>query len=378
MTETSSENLEKDENEKIPDSVAKKKKDPVKILTRVVLILSILIFTWYVLSDRHTPYTDQGAIKGLAIPIAPRVSGYLTDINVNLHSRVKAGDMIFQLDPRPFEIALKTAEANLENTAQQVGARSATVKSSAANLGVARAQLDRAQRNYDRVQSVLEENPGALSQADKDRAETSLMQATERVTSAMANLERDQQQLGISGEKNAQFRASLAAVEQAQLDLEFSTIYAPANGIIDSYNVDLGFFSQSGQPLAMFISSTDIWIQADLKENNLANTKIGDKVEFALDLTPGEIYEGTVKSIGSGVTSGYSDRNDLPSVQNSKGWLRDPQRFPVIISIDDQEVRDMSRLGAQVDVVIYTGESTILNSIARFRIRLNSYLSFLR
>ncbi len=361
-----------------PDSAKKKKTDPVKILTRVVLILSIVIFTWYVLSDRHTPYTDQGTIKGLAIPVAPRVSGYLTKINVNLHSKVKAGDVIFQLDKRPFEIALKTAEANLENTAQQVGARSATVKSSAANLGVARAQLDRAQRNYDRVQSVLEENPGALSQADRDRAETSLMQATERVTSAQANLERDQQQLGISGEKNAQFRASLAALEQAQLDLEFSTVYAPADGIIDSYNVDLGYFSQSGQPLAMFISSTDIWIQADLKENNLANTKIGDKVEFALDLTPGKIYEGTIKSIGSGVTSGYADRNELPSVQSSKGWLRDPQRFPVIISIDQQEIRDMSRLGAQVDVVIYTGESAILNSIARFRIRLNSYLSFLR
>ena len=356
----------------------KKKVDPVKLFTYIILIICLVVFIWHVFSDRQTPYTDQAKIKGLAIPIAPRVSGYITQINVRLHSMVKQGDTIFQIDRRPFDMAVKSAEAKLDNTAQQVGARTATVKSSAGRLGMARAQLDRSQRNYNRVQIVLKENPGALSLFDRDQAETTLSQAIEQVASAEADLEKSQQQLGISGPENAQFRAALVALQEAQLDLAFSTIYAPANGVIESYNLDLGYYSQEGQSMAMFVSNTDLWIEADMKENNISNMKIGDKVELLLDIEPGVIHEGTVRSIGYGVNTGYADRSELPNVKSSSGWLRDPQRFPVIISFDNNKLISYSRLGGQVDVVVYTGDSGFLNTIGSWRIRLNSWLSFLR
>ena len=356
----------------------KRKVDPVKLFTYIILLICLVVFIWHVFSDRQTPYTDQAKIKGLAIPIAPRVSGYITQINVRLHSMVKQGDTIFQIDRRPFDMAVKSAEAKLDNTAQQVGARTATVKSSAGRLGMAKAQLDRAQRNYNRVQIVLKENPGALSLFDRDQAETTLSQAIEQVASAEADLEKSQQQLGISGPENAQFRAALVALQEAQLDLAFSTIYAPANGVIESYNLDLGYYSQAGQSMAMFVSTTDLWIEADMKENNISNMKIGDKVELLLDVEPGVIHEGTVRSIGYGVNTGYADRSELPNVESSSGWLRDPQRFPVIISFDNNKLISNSRLGGQVDVVVYTGDSGLLNTIGSWRIRLNSWLSFLR
>jgi multidrug resistance efflux pump len=356
----------------------KKKVDPVKLFTYIILVICLAVFIWHVFSDRQTPYTDQAKIKGLAIPIAPRVSGYITQINVRLHSMVEQGDTIFQIDRRPFDMAVKSAEAKLDNTAQQVGARTATVKSSAGRLGMARAQLDRAQRNYNRVQIVLKENPGALSLFDRDQAETTLSQAIEQVASAEADLEKSQQQLGISGPENAQFRAALVALQEAQLVLAFSTIYAPANGVIESYNLDLGYYSQEGQSMAMFVSNTDLWIEADMKENNISNMKVGDRVELLLDVEPGVIHQGTVRSIGYGVNTGYADRSELPNVKSSSGWLRDPQRFPVIIAFDNNELISYSRLGGQVDVVVYTGDSRFLNTIGRWRIRLNSWLSFLR
>jgi multidrug resistance efflux pump len=191
-------------------------------------------------------------------------------------------------------------------------------------------------------------------------------------------LEKAQQQLGISGPENAQFRAALVALQEAQLDLAFSTIYAPANGVIESYNLDLGYYSQEGQSMAMFVSKTDLWIEADMKENNISNMKIGDKVELLLDVEPGVIHEGTVRSIGYGVNTGYADRSELPNVKSSSGWLRDPQRFPVIISFDNNKLIKHSRLGGQVDVVVYTGDNGLLNTIGSWRIRLNSWLSFLR
>jgi multidrug resistance efflux pump len=357
----------------------KQEKSPVKIVTLTVLLISLLFLIWYVLSDRRVPYTDQARIEGLMVPVVPKVSGYLTQIRVGLHSEIKVGDTLFQIDKRPFELAVAMSEANLDNTAQNVASKTASVKSSAGRLGVARAQLERAQRDWNRVQLVLKENPGALSQADKDQSETALLQATEQVSSAEADLERAQQNLGISGEQNAQFRASVKALEQAQLDLAYTTIIASTPGYIESFSIDLGYYAAAGQPLATLVSEGESWIQADLKENNISLMKSGDKVEIILDILPGKIFTGKVKSIGHGVSTGNTDRGDLPSISASQGWLRDPQRFPVIITIDDKSVLKQLRQGGQVDVVVFTGKETgLLPLLGKLRIRIISMMSYVR
>jgi len=353
-------------------------KSPVRMITLTVLVISMLFLAWYILSDRHVPYTDQARINGLMQPVVPKVSGYITKINVSLHSRVEVGDTLFRIDQRPFVIAVERARAELDNTAQSVAARTASVKSSAGRLGVAKAQLDRAQRNWDRVQKVLQENPGALSQSDRDQAETALSQATEQVASAEADLERAQQSLGISGEENPRFQSALRALEQAELDLAYTSIVAASAGYIESFSIDLGFYASAGQPLATLVAETGMWIQADMKENNLSNMNPGDRVEFSLDVEPGKVFKGTVSSIGYGVSTGNTNRGDLPSVSGATGWLRDPQRFPVIIFIDPGEVGTNIRLGGQADVIVYTGDHGLLNAIGRFRIRLLSWLSYAR
>ena len=354
-------------------------RDPVRRITRIVLVVCAVVFVVYLLSDRHTPYTDQANVQALIVPIVPRVAGHLTEVNVRLHSIVAQGDALFQLDRRPFELAVRTAEASFDNASQQVGALSATVKSAAGRLGSSRAQLDRAQRNFNRTQRILEKNPGALSQADRDRTETSLDQAVERVASAEADLDRAKQQLGTTGPDNSQLRAAIVALEKAQLDLAFTTIHAPAEGVIESFNVDIGHFAAAGQPLATFVSTNDVWIQADMRENNISRVDIGDRVEFTLDVAPGRVFEGRVRSVGYGVSSsGGSGRGSLPTVRGSTGWLREPQRFPVIIAFDQEPVAGLLRAGGQADVVIYTGRRPVLNAIGRLNIRLKSLLSFVR
>ena len=379
-TEEKSEEAKTNDEESISVSDNEPKKaDRVRRITRIVLTVCLLIFIWYLFADRFTPYTDQARIKTLVVPIVPRVSGYLTEVNVRLHSIVSEGQLLFQIDKRPYELAVRKAEANLDNIAQQIGVLTATVKSAAGRLGVTKAQLDRAQRNYNRTQSVLEKNPGALSQADVDRTETSLAQALERLVSAEADLDKAKQELGTTGPDNPQLRAAVVTLEQAQLDLAFTSIHAPSPGVIESFNVDVGHYGQSGQPLATFISTHDVWIQADMRENNITNIKKGNEVEFGLDIAPGRIFNGTVRSIGYGVSSGGSNnRGDLPTVSNSQSWLRDPQRFPVIIKMSDDEILGLIRSGAQADVIIYTGSNPILNLIAWFQIRISSWLSYVR
>jgi len=271
---------------------APKSSNPIRRVTQVVLAVLGVYFILHILADRLTPYTDQARVQSLTTPIVPRVAGYLTEVDVRLHSAVESGDRMFVIDPRPYRIALQKAEANVDLAAQQIGAQSATVKSAAAQLGVARAQLDRAQRNYSRTQTILQSNPGALSQADKDQSETALDQALERVTSAEASLQRAREQLGAEGSENAQLRNALAALEQAQLDLEYTEIIAPSRGVIESFNVAVGYYTQPGQPIATFVSHGDQWIAAEMKENNLGRIDVDDPVEFILDVAPGRIEPG--------------------------------------------------------------------------------------
>ena len=172
MTEESknTEEVEQSENEEVK-APEKKKVNPVVWTTRIVLLLAAIVFIWYVYSDRFTPYTDQARVTEITIPVVPRVSGNLIDVRVKLHSVVKTGDLLFQIDTSQYALAVRGAEANIENVVQQLGAQSASVKAAASAVGVARAQLDRAQRNYNRTERVIKKNPGALSQADIDRVE---------------------------------------------------------------------------------------------------------------------------------------------------------------------------------------------------------------
>lgn len=374
------------DNDSIPDSntqtdssVKKEKKSPIKLITKIVLIVSLLFFVWYVLSERHTPYTDQARIKGLVTPVTSRVSGNIIDVRIKLHTNIKAGDTLFLIDPSPFKIAVLKAEANIDNAVQSVAASSSSVKSAAGKLGVAKAQLERAQRNWDRVQKVMRDNAGALSESDKDQAETALLQATEQVASSQANLDRSKQSLGDSGPDNPKIRAAIQDLEKAQLDLAFTAIIAPTDGVIESFDIDLGYFASAGQPLTTLISHSDVWIQADMKENNLSLLKVGDPVKYTFDIAPGHVYEGTIRSLGYGVTTDQTNKGGLPSISNKNSWLRDPQRFPVIISFNKEALDVLPiRLGGQVDVVAYTGDNWILNSIASFRIKFNSWLSYVR
>ena len=260
--------------------------NPVALITFLVLAFCVALFVWHLMADRFTPYTDQARVETFIVPIAPQVSGYLVEIPVVLHERVKEGQVLAQIDREPFELAARSARAALANAGQQVGAQTAGVESAAGRLGVSRARLERSQRNYDRVQRVSERNPGALSEADRDAADASLEQAQAQLFSSKAELERAKQTLGSEGPDNPMIESAAAALETAQFNLAQTTVTAASEGLIDSLQLDVGHYAQAGQPLMTFVSIKDAWIQANMRENNLYHLKPGDPVELVLDIAP--------------------------------------------------------------------------------------------
>jgi multidrug resistance efflux pump len=170
----------------------------------------------------------------------------------------------------------------------------------------------------------------------------------------------------------------MASLEQAEFNLAQTVLRAPSSGVIESLSLDVGHFAAAGQPLMTFVSASDLWIEADLRENNLANLKPGDPVEILLDVAPGEVFHGVIQSVGFGVSQGRSgSRGELPQVKQTTGWLRQPQRFPVVITLDDEVPRSLLRVGAQATVMVYTGRH-LLNPFGRLVMRFFSIMSYVR
>jgi len=351
--------------------------DPVRVFTALVLAFCIALFVWHLASDRFTPYTSEARVATYTVPIAPQISAYVTEVLVVPNERVEEGQILVQLDRKPFELAVQSARAALAKAGQEVGARTASVDSAAAVIAVANARLERARRNYDRVQRVSKKNPGALSEADRDRAATSLEQAKAELISAKADLERAKQRLGATGPENPMIESAVAAVDMALYNLSQTTVAAPGDGWIGNLQLDVGHFAAAGQPLMSFISAKDAWIEADMRENNLLHIEPGDPVEILLDVAPGRVFHGAVRSVGVGVSTGQgASPGELPVIEGAKGWLRDPQRFPVYVSVGDDVPARLLRTGGQANVVVYTGDRPLLNTLGRWRIRLVAWLSY--
>jgi len=353
------------------------KQDPVRWVTLFVFIFCLFLFVWYVAADRLAPWTDQARVQGFIIPITPEVSGEVIRVNVVADQVVKAGELLLEIDPEDYEIAVRRAESNLELAGQDVGAGSANIDSTIARLAEARAELKRKRSDLERTQNIYKQDPGAVSEAEIDRRQAGVEQSESKVTSLRAEVEKARQQAGSEGEDNARIRDARAALKQAQINLSETKLYAPSDGGITNLTVAEGFYAKSGTPLMTFISATDVWIKAYLRENSLSNLKIGDPVEIVLDVAPGKIFKGKVSSIGYGISQPSGGATgELETVKADSGWLRDAQRFPVIIKFSDDSSRGIRRHGGQADVQIYTGDHFIINTLGRIWIRLMSCLSY--
>jgi multidrug resistance efflux pump len=127
-----------------------------------------------------------------------------------------------------------------------------------------------------------------------------------------------------------------------------------------------------------FIAVDNIWIQADFTENNLGNIQPGNKVQIVFDVLPGEVFSGSVRELGFGVAIDSAPLGSLPTINNDQGWLRASQRYPVLIDFDLPSRQGTSglRVGSQAAVVVFTGSNSLINSLARLQIWLNSILTY--
>lgn len=362
-------------------SVASAPPNPARKIILIALCVLLLMYIYHVAADRITPYTSQATVDTLLVQIAPEVTGQVTEVGVKDNTPVKKGQVMFRIDPEPFQIALRKAEADLA-----VALQGAEV--SAVEIGVAQAALQKqrvdlaASRQLGKIIiDLVDQRALAETLAIRARADISKTQAD--VRRAEAELERARQNLGAAGYGNPKVQQAVAAIQQARLNLANSTVVAPADGIVTNLRLSAGQYVSQSQPLLSFIQFGPRWISAAMRENQLGNLEPGDKVLVALDDNPGRLFPGRVDSIGWGVAQGgEAPTGQLPDVQSPNGWLREPQRFPVRIILtptdDDKPTLAYGRSGAQANVMVFTNDDSILNPIGRLYMRVVALLSYLR
>lgn len=352
----------------------------VKIGGAGIMLVIILTLAWYLTADRFTPYTQQARVQGFVVGVAPKVGGVVTRVWVKNDEIVKVDQSLFEIDRSQYEIALKRAQSDLENTLKKIGAGAAGVESAKANLLAAQANETKAEQDATRQERLYKEDKGSISVRRLETARSTLAQARAKVLVARAEIQRAIEQKGGEGEDNAQLKSALSAVEKATLDLENTVVRASANGMVTDLRADVGLFAGAGNPVLTLIAIQDFWIRAEFTENNLGHMRVGAPVELVVDALPGKVFSGTVSSIGLGVAAGQPPpAGTLPTIENNRDWLRQSQRYPVIINIDKEQhgqLHGQVRIGGQVEVMVYTEEAGLLKTLGKWYMRVMSWFSY--
>jgi multidrug resistance efflux pump len=354
--------------------------DPSGQAVKWVVCLIVVSLIWYLFADRFTPYTQQARVQAYVVSVAAEASGRVIRVFVHNNQEVKPGDVLFEVDSGPYRIAVDRARADLESTRRQVGASTAGVDSALASLRAAVANEVKARQDSERLERLYRDDEGTVSLRRLEVARATHEQAQSQVAAARAEVERAREQQGGKGEENAQLRAAAAALEKAELDLANTRIKARSGGVITDLRTEIGQFAAAGNPVMTLIAIRDVWVSADMTENNLGHLRPGTPVRIALDALPGDVFEGRLRSIGYGVSVGQSaPPGGLPTVQNSRDWLRPAQRFPVIVEFDPDERARLHnvRVGGQAEVMAFPDPGNPLNPLGRLFLRVMSWVSYL-
>jgi multidrug resistance efflux pump len=282
------------------------------MLTGAVVLVAAALVAWKYWDYVINPWTRDGQVHAQVIQVTPRVSGPIIHLPIQDNQQVKAGDLLFEIDPRTFQSAVKQAEAELKQ---------------------AQASLDEARDEAKRAEDIRKRDRGAVSGAEFTRRELALRGAEAKVLQAEA------------------------ALEDAQLNLEFTRVQASVDGYVTNLKLRLGSQAVANQPALALIDANSFWVHGFFRENHIEGIGAGDRAMVTLMSYPDRPLEGRVDSLGWGIAQqdGSTGENLLPSISPTFQWIRLAQRVPVRVHLvevpDDIELR----VGTTASVLVMKG-----------------------
>ena len=319
------------------------------------------------------PRTEDAYVRANVIGIAAHVSGAIVELNVVDNQPVEEGQILFVVDPRPYEVALAQAEADLVLVDIEIAALEAAVESSRRDVKAAEARVNQAIADaayaiqyFERIQPLLESRfvtPDQVvkAQTDAQALEAAVDRYRADVSAAIAMLQTSQANLGQLGDVNARRQAAEVTVANAKLFLDYCYVRCPVDGYITNLNISQGEYANEGQQVFAIVDRSIWYVMANFKETYLPFIDIGDTVEIYLMARPDDRWQGTIQGIGWAL---YQENGatipevQLPEVSPTLDWVRLAQRFPVRIVVDD--IPDVPlRMGETAAVIALRGEDEL-------------------
>lgn len=347
---------------------APQKIPPKKIALGIALGLA-LVGGIYVFAHRYDESTDDAALDGRVVMLSPKISGYVKNLNIDDNQMVHAGDVLLEIDPADYitrrdhaaaALAAAVAAASGGRTNAETTSVSApsNLDAAQAQVNVAQANLTKAENDLKRMQSLSRE---ARSQEQLDQAIVSEKTARSNLDDAQARLRNAQtapkaiaQAEATRDQLAAQVRQAQADLAQAELDLANTKITAPMDGHVTRRSVERGNYIQPGQSLGSLVSS-DMWVTANFKENQLAHMRVGQHVDLTLDAYPNLKLTGKIDSIQAGTGAVFST---FPAENATGNFVKIVQRVPVKIMFEPKpDPGLMMGLGMSVTPTVDTSSS---------------------
>ncbi|HET7792488.1 MAG TPA: HlyD family efflux transporter periplasmic adaptor subunit [Rhizobacter sp.] len=347
-----------------------------KALTAVaaaVAVAGIAYGAYYALVLNHFEHTDNAYVQGNVVQLTPQVGGTVLAINADDTDFVKAGQVIVKLDPADAQVALDQAEAQLAQTVREVRTlfgNNATLK---AQIALREADLARAQSDVARAEDdVARRTPllatGAVGKEEFNHSTAQLTAAKSAVAAAQSAITAAREQLAsnqaltdnTSVEEHPSVQRAAARVREAYLAVKRTDLAAPVDGYVAKRSVQLGQRVPAGAPLMSVIALNQVWVDANFKESQLRNLRIGQPVTLTADMYGTKVeYHGKVEGLGAGTGAAFA----LLPAQNATGnWIKVVQRLPVRVALDAKQLAEHPlRVGlsmeARVDISDTSGKT---------------------
>ncbi|RQW65061.1 HlyD family secretion protein [Vibrio viridaestus] len=333
----------------------------------------VAIFIYFLIADMLLPLTPQAMATRVVTKIAPRVNGPIEKINVSNNQHVEKGDVLFEIDPVPYQLAVEQAKLALEEALQNNSKLDAAILAAEANVTETKVIYQQKVREAKRLDRLFLKN--STSQKLKDDAESEATAAKANLLAAQSQLQELKVQRGKTDNDNIAVRIAKNNLEKAQLNLQYTEVKADHAGTITNLQLQTGAFAQTGQPVVALVDNK-VEVIADFREKSLRNFADHTHALIAFDGQPGKIFSAEINTIDAGVSSGQFDANgQLATPTDSNRWVRDAQRMRIHLS--SQHAIDMSLPSGARATVQLVPSNVVLAFVAKVQIKALSLLHYI-
>jgi membrane fusion protein (multidrug efflux system) len=323
---------------------------PRTVLVLLGLLIAAIAGAWYWHETSKRQRTENAYVNARIVQVSSLVMGPIVRVPIHDNQHVHKGDVLFEIDKRPFEAALAEADGRLRLAEQGTRQDQSDVLAAEADVAQQNASLNNAQSQLRRTTQLVEQN--FMSKQALDDAEARVRTAQAAVEAAKARVAKARAALSASGDTTPAVRVAQAEVEKAKLDLEHTIARAPEEGFITHFDLTPGTVVTPGNPLFAIVVAGSFWVDANFKETELAGVVPGRPATIVVDMYPDHAFHGRVESLAGGTGAAFS----LLPAQNANGnWVKVAQRVPVRIDITDPDPRFPLRVGATATVTVQTG-----------------------